>query len=610
MSGEIPPSTMSPLRLPAMSRPLSETEQLRAKQAAAADDWNTEVLAELATEQLQWLQHAIEGDEGERARVAELIATPKFVCQPLVPSGLDEVFRDRMIRVARMTAPPQGDRQQQAESDVRYQGTVGLREALDELSASLGNANQRHVKFKLFRIQAIQDGFSARVRYEAAHHDAHSGQQQTATWDCRWTLAEPASRGHGAAANQVDALHNLRLEGIRLEEFEEVRLEAPHGTLFVDCTTSVLGGNRFYPTQILPGIDRWIKVLSREFTSQFGHHGIAIGDVNHDGLDDLYVCDAGGLPNRLYVQQPDGTALDMSVEAGVDLLDESAGALLVDLDNDGDQDLVVGTEPGLQIAENDGLGRFQWRVLLDINTDSFSITAADYDQDGKLDLFVCGYNVRKQDPTRRGLPFPVPYHDATNGGRNVLLRNEGGFSFRDVTSPTGLDQNNSRFSMAAAWEDFDNDGDLDVYVANDFGRNNLYRNDHGRFVDTAAAASVEDHGSGMSVAWGDVDRDGRFDLYVGNMFSAAGNRVTYQRRFTGGRSTDAVEQLRRMARGNTLFMNRTDAKEAAFVDESIEAAVWLGRWAWASQFADLNNDGWPDLVVANGYVTNDDKDDL
>jgi hypothetical protein len=291
-------------------------------------------------------------------------------------------------------------------------------------------------------------------------------------------------------------------------------------------------------------------------------------------------------------------------------LDESAGALLVDLDNDGDQDLVVGTEPGLQIAENDGLGRFQWRVLLDINTDSFSITAADYDQDGKLDLFVCGYNVRKQDPTRRGLPFPVPYHDATNGGRNVLLRNEGGFSFRDVTSPTGLDQNNSRFSMAAAWEDFDNDGDLDVYVANDFGRNNLYRNDHGRFVDTAAAASVEDHGSGMSVAWGDVDRDGRFDLYVGNMFSAAGNRVTYQRRFTGGRSTDAVEQLRRMARGNTLFMNRTDAKEAAFVDESIEAAVWLGRWAWASQFADLNNDGWPDLVVANGYVTNDDKDDL
>jgi hypothetical protein len=164
--------------------------------------------------------------------------------------------------------------------------------------------------------------------------------------------------------------------------------------------------------------------------------------------------------------------------------------------------------------------------------------------------------------------------------------------------------------MAAAWEDFDNDGDLDVYVANDFGRNNLYRNDHGRFVDTAAAASVEDHGSGMSVAWGDVDRDGRFDLYVGNMFSAAGNRVTYQRRFTGGRSTDAVEQLRRMARGNTLFMNRTDAKEAAFVDESIEAAVWLGRWAWASQFADLNNDGWPDLVVANGYVTNDDKDDL
>ena len=171
-----------------------------------------------------------------------------------------------------------------------------------------------------------------------------------------------------------------------------------------------------------------------------------------------------------------------------------------------------------------------------MNTDSLSICAADYDADGDLDVYVCGYNVRKQDATNRGLPFPVPYHDANNGGRNVLLRNEGNFRFVDVTREVGLDENNTRFSMAAAWEDFDNDGDQDLYVANDFGRKNLYQNNGGHFTDIAAAAGVEDTGSGMSVSWDDYNRDGLMDLYVGNMWSSAGNRVTYQPKFATGKA--------------------------------------------------------------------------
>jgi hypothetical protein len=201
----------------------------------------------------------------------------------------------------------------------------------------------------------------------------------------------------------------------------------------------------------------------------------------------------------------------------------------------------------------------------------------------------------------------MPYYDATNGGKNALLRNEGGLQFEDVTERVGLDQNNTRFSLAAAWDDYDLDGDPDLYVANDFGRNNLYRNDDGRFVDAAAEAGVEDISAGMSASWGDYNNDGRLDLYVSNMFSSAGNRVTYQRKFSADRDDQIVEDIRRHARGNSLFEN---AGDGAFRDISIDANVTMGRWAWASSFADVNNDGWQDLLIANGFITNEDVDDL
>jgi hypothetical protein len=200
----------------------------------------------------------------------------------------------------------------------------------------------------------------------------------------------------------------------------------------------------------------------------------------------------------------------------------------------------------------------------------------------------------------------VPYHDANNGGPNMLWRNDGRFRFADVTRDVGLDVNNRRYSYAVSWDDFDNDGDQDLYVANDFGRNNLYENRGGRFVDIAADAGVEDISAGMSTAWGDYDNDGLMDIYVGNMFSSAGNRVTYQRRFRSDRAA-GLDQFRRHARGNSLFRN-SGAK--TFTDESIASAVTIGRWAWGSKFVDLNNDGLLDIYVANGFLTTDDTGDL
>jgi hypothetical protein len=339
-----------------------------------------------------------------------------------------------------------------------------------------------------------------------------------------------------------------------------------------------------------------------------GWQGLAIGDIDGDGRDDLYVCQPGGLPNRLFVQNTDGTVTERSAELGVDWLESTHSALFVDLDNDGDQDLLVGLEPGVLIHENNGKGRFTPKTarLLPAAL-PYSLAAADYDLDGDLDVYVCCYNRRKG--ANRHLVFarPVPYHDANNGGRNVLLRNDGRWRFSHATVRAGLDANNRRFSYAAAWEDFDNDGDQDLYVANDFGRNNLYRNDSGRFTDITAAAGAEDISPGMSSCWGDYDNDGLMDLYVSNMFSSAGNRITAQGRFHQGASEETRAQFRRHARGNTLLKNMGNG---SFSDVSEAAGITIGRWAWGSKFADLNNDGWEDLLVTNGFITQQDTGDL
>jgi hypothetical protein len=219
---------------------------------------------------------------------------------------------------------------------------------------------------------------------------------------------------------------------------------------------------------------------------------------------------------------------DVSAENGVDWLDNSRAALFIDLDNDGDQDLVIGHTTALLLNENDGTGRFALRTQLPSISRLFSLNAVDYDDD------------------------------------------------------------------------------VDPYVANDFGRNNLYRNDGGKFVDVAGASGVEDIGPGMSAAWGDANNDGRPALYVSNMFSSAG-RPNANANANASESESELAGFKRHARGNSLFQNTGDG---TFADQAVESGTVMGRWAWGSLFADFNNDGWQDLYVTNGFVTADEKDDL
>ena len=567
--------------------PAFEPENFAAAVDPRADGWDTEALSEQAEAQLKrvaaWLVEVSAGvaDAVPSGDVTSVV-DHAFESAGFVPDELIARYRGPAFAVE--TASPGG-------ADVRYRGADGFRRALGALAERLAGERPPRADFKLYSIDVGSDGFTTLAYLEASAAGAAGSRQLNAVWSAIWTL--PAG----------DAEPLLLRVGVA--DYEET--EALRGPLFVDVTESAVGHNPSYREQLLQPPDAWLNRITKAAGyNKTGWQGVSVADVNGDGLDDIFLPEQGGLPNRLYVQNPNGTFDDRSAAAAVDYLERALAGLFVDLDNDGDPDLVLSSRPAMLVLENDGGGGFaRVRYVAGDIPDSNSLSAADYDGDGDLDLYVCAYR-RAYD--ERGVASPVPYHDANNGGRNVLLRNDGGFRFVDATAEAGLDRNNRRFSLAASWEDYDGDGDADLYVANDYGRNNLYRNDGGRFVDVAGDAGVEDISSGMSVSWADYNRDGRMDVYVGNMFSAAGNRITYQRKFERDRQrAGPLAEVQRMARGNSLFAG---ADGGDFVDRSVQADVTMGRWSWSSVFADINNDGWEDLVVANGNLTQTLPDDL
>lgn len=550
----------------------------------ASDGWETEVLSAAAETQLEriagWFADGVVDDE-------EGILDERVEGESLVPVDLETRFTDGLLTVRRPSS--------QSPTTEEFRGSDGFLAALDQLGSRLDGFSERRAEFKVYRVERHEQSFTTRAFFEASGRRPSASRQIDAVWVCRWTLP-------------VGSLPP-KLLFVETHDYEEAEIEIEGGTIFQDVTASALGHNSSYNDHLLQTPEHWLsRVTKSSGFSKQGWQGISIADVNGDGLEDLFLPQQGGLPNRLYVQRPDGTLDDRSSDSGVDFLERTLAGLFVDLDNDGDRDLVLAHRPAVLVLENDGAGRFRAvRFVAGLIPDSHSLSAADYDLDGDLDLYICAY---RRATHERGIASPVPYHDANNGGANALLRNDGDFQFTDITTEVGLDRNNRRFSLAAAWEDFDNDGDPDLYVANDYGRNNLYRNDgDAGFVDVAADAGVEDISSGMSVSWADYNRDGLMDVYVGNMFSAAGNRITYQRKFERDRqAAGALADVQRMARGNSLFENA--GRERAFVDRSEEVGVAMGRWAWSSVFADLNNDGWEDLLVANGNLTQTNPDDL
>ena len=162
----------------------------------------------------------------------------------------------------------------------------------------------------------------------------------------------------------------------------------------------------------------------------------------------------------------------------------------------------------------------------------------------------------------------------------------------------------SSWAYAAAAADFDQDGDQDLYVANDYGDNNLYRNrGDGTFEDVAKKLGVLDTGNGMGAAWADLDNDGDLDLYVSNMASSAGNRIL--RRLATKDGTDIESKLFKLAAGNTIFLQ----EDGRFRQLPALAGGVGASWAWAPALLDIDLDGILDIYVANGFISGDSLKD-
>jgi len=455
------------------------------------------------------------------------------------------------------------------------------------------DAKEPRIKVKHVSVTPIEgspDEIGTRTNFQFLVESSKFSVQQTGVWHCRWKKS--------VSENAVPTLL-----AVVPESLEEVRANHEgRGPALTDVTVPILGDLPAFRESLNHGANHWITrlpLLKHRF-----QHGIAIGDIDNDGLEDIYLCQPERLPNLLLSRQPDGSVREIAGEYGLDFLDNTTSAIFADLDNDGDQDLAVAFRSPFAIFENVG-GSFQRRFSLPHLGQIFSLSVADPDKDGRLDIFVCRYQNFDELGRARSA---VPLHDANNGGNNAFLKNLGRWKFVDATEEVGFNHNNHRWSVASSWEDYDRDGDLDLYIANDYGRDNLYRCDTAadgtvRFSDIAASAGVEDMTTSMGVTWGDPNRDGRPDAYVSNMYSSAGQRVTFQKNFKrniAGADAAHVKAWQNAAMGNSLFQGGSNGN---FSHTSAAAGVQKGLWSWGTVFADINHDGWEDLLVANGFIS-------
>jgi hypothetical protein len=327
--------------------------------------------------------------------------------------------------------------------------------------------------------------------------------------------------------------------------------------------------------------------------------GVGLIDYNNDGLLDIYVVNGATMPglkkdhsvyyNRLFRNRGDGTFQDVTLQAGVQGQGYDMGVAIGDYDNDGFEDIFVAGVRGNTLYHNNGDGTFTdvtLRAGLDRPDPEFghmwAMGAAwvDYDRDGWLDLFVSNYCVwdPAKEPTCRLDDKPdYCYPGLYKGLPNSLFHNNGDGTFTDVSLASGIRSSIGK-GMGVAVADFDGDGWPDIFVTDDTTPNRLFRNQHdGRFEETSLYSGVAytQNGvtvSGMGADARDIDNDGKLDIFVTAL---------------RGESWLLFRNL-----GNSLFMDVTY--------ESGLTALSLPKSGWGNGIFDFNNDGWKDLFAACG----------
>ncbi len=312
--------------------------------------------------------------------------------------------------------------------------------------------------------------------------------------------------------------------------------------------------------------------------------GVAFFDHDGDGHLDLYFVNSAG-PAALYHNTGAGRFEEVTKAAGVGDVGFGMGVAVSDIDNDGDLDVYVTAHGPNRLFRNDGAGRFsEVAAAAGAVVDGLSTGAAfgDYDGDGDNDLYVANYvHYGPQDHqvcTRAQDLRVYCGPEAFEPAPDAFLRNEGDGTFADVSEQVGLLPAAAK-ELGASFTDYDDDGDLDLYVAGDRTANLLYRNEGGRFTETGvlAGAAFDDYGkplAGMGLAVGDYDGDQRFDLFVTN----------YQ------------------WESNSLYRNLGEGLFAADVFVAGAGVVGLAAMGWGTVLFDADNDGDLDLYVANGHL--------
>jgi len=358
---------------------------------------------------------------------------------------------------------------------------------------------------------------------------------------------------------------------------------------------AALYGAEFHNVAKLAGLTQPIPNggdASKQFIIETTGSGVAFIDYDNDGLPDLFVVSGPGGPSRMYHNQGGGKFRDVTAELGLTHTGWGQGVCAGDYDNDGYTDLFVTYWGQNVLYRNAGGKRFEdatakAHLTQDRTRYNTGCAFIDYDNDGKLDLFVANY--LKFDFATTPKPGANPYcfyrGVAVNCGprglpfdRNLLYHNEGGI-FRDVSEESGISKPAGNYSLGVLTGDFNGDGLTDIYVACDQTPSILYINQgNGRFVDEALmrGAALDDSGralSGMGAAAADYLHEGLLSIF----------------------RTNFSDELA------TLYRNRGKGE---FEDVSIDAG--LGRntryVGWGCGFFDFDNDGWPDLLQVNGHA--------
>ncbi len=460
---------------------------------------------------------------------------------------------------------------------------------------------------------------STRFRLKLANS---SRWQATGEWEIDWEQVDTSSsKASATGPAQAGSSTNWKIVGWRPLEMTSVEASA---AAFTDVTASAFGQDPSYAAHLLRDTNYWRAVLDEAAgVDIFGNCGVSVGDIDGDGRDEIYLCQPQGLPNRLFRQSKPGVFEDIAPHAGVDILDATSMALFADLLNRGRQDLILITQSAPLLFRNDGHGKFTWaRDAFPPPPQQASLTGAalgDYDRDGFLDLYVCAYGYFQG---QGAAPIPCPYYDAQNGPPNLAYRNRGDGTFVDVTTASGLDHGNNRFSFACVWADVDDDGWLDLCVVNDFGRNQLYHN-RGDGTFEEIADGLPGYGAGMSAAFADLDGDGFGELYAAGMWQPVGERVTGDLEFQQRFADIGPEPVRQFAMGSNLYRPLKIGSGAAPLGQGAErrsavqarmeavpdaAGARWAYWNWCSDAFDLENDGWLDLYCLNGFLSSPTPD--